>query len=1068
VKIPSFIRSALWLAVFLGVAWGLRAPYLHREFWNLDEGATFTMAEQILHGDVMYRDAVDHRSPLVPYINAAIFAVAGHWNIYAQHLVLALGMGCCAFGLFALCSQLGERAAGRWSAIAFTAVGLLLPGVLDALGMHTESFVIFFSTLGFWLFARALSHGGFLAGLPVGLAFAAGTLCKQPGLLDFGVTWVILGLLAWRQPVDRRRFALLFAGALAGFAALFTACCIYFWAHGAWHDFVYYCWTYNTRIYVPEVPLLQRLANIRLTWDFAFVYVPVALALGVPGVAFALFEVIRALVRRERPMPVLPLLILGWLSTGLISTMLSGRSFAHYAIQAAPGLSLACGWTLRKLALFLTKTHVRRIASGWIGAGLALWVGYSIYTFRQGLSPANPASDGDLRTLVQRYTAPTDRIFIWGYFPDGYAICRRLPATRFLYANFLTGMIPWTNVATETDTRYAVVPGAWDKFWRDYERSQPPVIIDAPIRNYTKYPLLSQPRLRDEIIDHYAELQPVGFSTHAGKIYRRLAPLEKALNPNKAPIDYAVSLRAARQEDSGLILLTAKAPAGTTDLTIRLGGKPYRHFLPSPSVPIEVRFIARLADLAVPGAGLVDVVVRTNDKVAASKPLDVLRELMLNVRSMEVTPVLAHSTRLVGPIAPEGRSQWRMTVIERLTGWHHEGPFSLTFERSPGMEVVHFAWRPSDNSPGESAAAGAAMPQLLFTRAGGSPEPIATKVTPGPGGLQQVDVSLPSAAGQFTIRWAGQESIWIGDLFTHAVGPAVHLDDRLIQPSSATQGGENPFQQNADKAWEMEIPARLIYPREPGVEGILMIYDAHRSAAAGRLPEGAGALVIEANFIHDDGHRQKLYSRSLSPTTPADQGTQAAQFALPPLGIGEIEIKFYSDGPVGLDRLRFQSARATGAGPDLVISHDRILIPMESQIITGDPVNSFTNNGWFAHAPSRLYYDCPADLRAITFGYQLPPEAYADEKGNRRSDGVGAVVEFVDRDGNVDLLYQRTIDPFRNPNDRGMIRARVELPGRAGRLVLRLTTGPKNDSSYDWSYFADHFTGEVVPAEPPH
>jgi hypothetical protein len=266
----------------------------------------------------------------------------------------------------------------------------------------------------------------------------------------------------------------------------------------------------------------------------------------------------------------------------------------------------------------------------------------------------------------------------------------------------------------------------------------------------------------------------------------------------------------------------------------------------------------------------------------------------------------------------------------------------------------------------------------------------------------------------------------------------------------------------------MEVPARLIYPREPGMEGVLLIYEASRSAEAGKVPEGAAPLVVEANFIHDDGRRQKLYSRSLSLSNAADRGTQAAQFALPPLGMGEIELKFCSDEPVGLNRVHFQSARATGAGPDLVITHDRILIPMESQIITGDPVNSFTNNGWFAHAPSRLVYDCPADLRAITFGYQLPPEAYLDEKGNRRSDGVGAVVEFVDPDGNTDLLYQRTIDPYRNPNDRGMIRARVELPGRAGRLVLRLTTGPKNESSYDWSYFADHFTGEVVPADSSH
>jgi hypothetical protein len=114
-----------------------------------------------------------------------------------------------------------------------------------------------------------------------------------------------------------------------------------------------------------------------------------------------------------------------------------------------------------------------------------------------------------------------------------------------------------------------------------------------------------------------------------------------------------------------------------------------------------------------------------------------------------------------------------------------------------------------------------------------------------------------------------------------------------------------------------------------------------------------------------------------------------------------------------------------------------------------------------------VVYDCPADLRAIIVGFQLPRRAYADERGNRQSDGIGAVVEFIDEEGNTELLYQRVIDPHRQSSDRGIIRARVGLPGRPGRLVVRLTTGPKNDSSFDWSYLADHFEGEVAPVVPP-
>jgi hypothetical protein len=223
--------------------------------------------------------------------------------------------------------------------------------------------------------------------------------------------------------------------------------------------------------------------------------------------------------------------------------------------------------------------------------------------------------------------------------------------------------------------------------------------------------------------------------------------------------------------------------------------------------------------------------------------------------------------------------------------------------------------------------------------------------------------------------------------------------------------------------------------------------------------------VIEANFIHDDGRRERLYSRTLDPANAGDRGMQAVKFALPMFGLGETELKFSAAEPSAPNTIHFVSARAVGAGPDLVISPERILIPIESQIITGESIRVFTEKGWFAHAPSRVIYDCPPDLAAFSFGFQLASDGHTDDKGNRRSDGVAAIVEFVDPQGNIDLLYQRTIDPNRNPSDRGMIRARVELPRRAGRLVIRMTTGPKNDSSYDWSYLADHFTGEVLPPD---
>src|ERR1700694_5680631 len=86
-----------WRIIFavnlVAVAVLLRRPGLEKKIWNVDEAVTFTIAEQILTGDVPYRDAVDQRNPLAPYLQAAVFVVTGHWNLHAQHTALAVMIG---------------------------------------------------------------------------------------------------------------------------------------------------------------------------------------------------------------------------------------------------------------------------------------------------------------------------------------------------------------------------------------------------------------------------------------------------------------------------------------------------------------------------------------------------------------------------------------------------------------------------------------------------------------------------------------------------------------------------------------------------------------------------------------------------------------------------------------------------------------------------------------------------------------------------------------------------------------------------------------------------------------
>lgn len=1049
--------STLWLVLLLGASWALRLPYYEREIWNLDEGATFTMAEQILHGDVMYRDAVDHRSPLVPYLKAAVFGVAGDWNVRAQHIAMALALGFCAFGLLALCTGLGERKAGFGSALIFTVLILLLPGASESLAIHTESFVILFSTIGFWLFVRALNVGSLRAGLLVGFAFAASTLCKQPGLLDFGVTWVLLAFLAWREPDKRARHLRLFLGALIGFGFIFGLACLYFWAHGVWRDFVYYVWTYNTRFYVPEVPFGQRLSMVHMTWDLTLVNAPFLLIVAIPGVALALFQVLPGLVRPKRTLPLLPLLALGWLATGVISTTLSGRPFAHYVIQVVPGLSLVSGLMLARASDWLLATNNRRLVSGWIGCALVFWIGHEILKFRQGVISRDEPSKIPLRTLVQRYTTDRDRIFIWGYFPDGYVISQRLPATRFLYTNFLTGLIPWTNAAADKDTRYAIVPGSWDAFWHDFEAARPRVIINAPIRSYLKYPMMSQPRLRDEIIDHYAELQPSDFELNDGKVFYRLSALGPTLLTATPKVDESISIKVARDSNQiDLVVATVSAPAGTTALTLRLGGRPYRLLEPKPDAPVEARFFIRIADLAARDAGNIDVVAVRNNELLASTNLDIIKQLVLNIHPVEPAPVLVHGIRSIHPQSVANPDEWKPEIIGEHAGWRHTGPFSLSFERPVGMEILRFGWKSEDETPG-------LIPEVMIESVDGS-SALLTVSSRRKDGIAFIGAHLHADTKRIMLRWTSPGATWLGEIAGEADGPALCFGEQTIAPTLSESADHRPFVSTSPATNSVPVPFRILYPRVPGVEGVTVSFGLS-TENSGSL-SNPGRATFQVGYLHEDGHLEYLYVRHLDPEkNPADRGMQSARINLPSQGAGEIEIRFIprDPGPKPSNAF-FSKPRAMGPGPDLIISPDRVLVPSESQAFGGDRVHLHDDDGWLAHAPSRVVFPCPADLHAITFGFHLPPRAYHDEKGNRRSDGIGAIVEFVDLSGATTTLYRRTIDPHSEPLDRGVIKARVELPGRPGQLVIRLTPGPYTDNAFDWSYLTE-IVGEADPVK---
>ena len=151
----------LLLAALTGWVFLLRGPTFDTPVWNVDEAIHASVARTLLDGGVLYRDAVDQRTPLTYYVFAAIFAVAGPNNLWAVHAVLAGVIVLTGAGLILLARRAQTLGAGAWAAFIFAALStnLLDPG--DGNAAHTEWFAVLFTTWGAWWFWRTIDAPGF-------------------------------------------------------------------------------------------------------------------------------------------------------------------------------------------------------------------------------------------------------------------------------------------------------------------------------------------------------------------------------------------------------------------------------------------------------------------------------------------------------------------------------------------------------------------------------------------------------------------------------------------------------------------------------------------------------------------------------------------------------------------------------------------------------------------------------------------------------------------------------------------------------------------------------------------
>jgi hypothetical protein len=302
-------------------------------------------------------------------------------------------------------------------------------------------------------------------------------------------------------------------------------------------------------------------------------------------VAGALFVLHRLVQRQPTPQenatnPGLVFLA-AWSLAALGGVGSSGRGFEHYSIQFLAPLCLGGGLVLSRLIFAVSSSGLgrfRRLAAAALLALVIHGLGAAILPARQRTLPVDPSIR--VANYIRTHSAPADRIFVWGFHPDIYGFADRLPASRYLFASFVTGLIPWTNTAPERDTTYAIVPGAMENLLHDLTARPPLFIVDCSAgaynRHWQKYPLEKFPVLRDFIRSRYRVVKSEEFVPQGFRLFQLRAPGEPAEDPGvtrELPVEIASTLKLGALAAS-LEPVRASAPFGA-DRTLTDGRLEY-------------------------------------------------------------------------------------------------------------------------------------------------------------------------------------------------------------------------------------------------------------------------------------------------------------------------------------------------------------------------------------------------------------------------------------------------------------------------------------------------------------
>jgi hypothetical protein len=431
-----------------------------------DSGVFLYTGQQILQGQIPYRDVWDHKGPILFFINAIGLRLfnGSAWGVWLM-VAIALWLS------VVMCFLLLRRLFTTWAAV-FATIALVCSIDLLAFGYNkTELYALPLQFIAFYLFYEIEQHGQVRWwGFGLGLTFALTFFLQQ----NLAVLWGVIVLYWIARAVYLRTWKLLFrqlSTFLLGFLAVALPLFVYLASYNALEAYFNAAFGYNF-VYSSDTNMLKKLVSpIYGLYELARSGITL---LAVGGWLVAVRDIWRSRRESMTAKSALILVALIGLPVNALSTSLSGTSYAWYFIEWLPVFCifvayLADSFLFHREAgdITLKTTSSKMWIIAFMAAMIFQTVGFwMIEDFAIPLLSPDTKTTDPVLDYIQRHTDNNDYLLMWGVQAEYNFLSGRSAPTRFVY------QLPLYRRAYQR-------PALINEFYGDLQANPPALIVDT-------------------------------------------------------------------------------------------------------------------------------------------------------------------------------------------------------------------------------------------------------------------------------------------------------------------------------------------------------------------------------------------------------------------------------------------------------------------------------------------------------------------------------------------------------------------------------------------------------------